>query len=144
MALCMDLGFSKGICADSVENVALSGKPCGFKFDVRLNYYRGLFLSCINKFSVVVDGEEADPFDLTFSINDKDFSAYTLNENISEFWNVLDKASVQVSRKGGLREGEHEIELVLELRSPYLPLPGGEGEHNYVPIQSGGKITVKI
>lgn len=144
MALSMDLGFSKGICEGSVSNAAINGKVSGFGFDVRLNYYRGLFLSCINKFGVIVDSENVDPFDLTFSINDKDFSAYTINENISEFWNVLDKASVQVRKAGGLSDGTHEIELVLELRSPYLPLPGGEGEHNYVPIQSGGKVIVKI
>lgn len=144
MALFMDLGFSKGISEDSIRNFDVNGKTYGFQFDIRLNYYRGLFLSCINEFGVIVDGERADPIDLTFSINGKDFSAFNLNENISEFWNILHRAKVQVRRPGGLTPGKHEIELILILRSPYLPLPGGEGEHNYVPIQSGGTATVII
>jgi len=144
MALCMDLGFSKGICEGSVRNFSINGKPYGFQFDVRLNYYRGLFLSCIDQFGVLVDGQEADPMDLTFSINNKDFSPFNLSENISEFWNVLHKAKVSVRRPGGLTAGQHEIKLILMLRSPYLPLPGGEGDHNYVPIQSGGSIIATI
>jgi len=144
MALFMDLGFSKGICEDSIQNFDVNGKTYGFQFDVRLNYYRGLFLSCIDEFGVNVDGEKVDQMDLTFSINGKDFSAFNLNENISEFWNILHRAKVQVRRPEGLTSGKHEIELFLILRSPYLPLPGGEGDHNYVPIQSGGTVTVTI
>jgi len=144
MAFFMDLGFSKGICDGSIANFAVNGKPYGFQFDIRLNYYRGLFLSCIDEFGVKVDGEEVDPMDLTFAINDKEFSALNLNENISEFWNLLHKARVFVRMPGGLPLGQHAITLRLMLRSPYLPLPGGEGEHNYVPIQSGGTIVVTI
>jgi hypothetical protein len=139
----MNLEFSKGICDGSVANFSINGKPYGFQMDVRLNYYRGLFLSCIDEFGVVVDGEAVDPLDLTFSINDKDFSVFNLNEKISEFWNVLHKARISAKKPGGLSVGQYEIKLILILRSPYLPRPGGE-DHNYVPIQSGGTVVVMI
>lgn len=144
MALCMDLGFEKGIVEGSIKNIIVRDKVYGFCFKVRLNYYRGLFLSCIDKFRVTVDGVRIDKKDLVFKINEKELSALQLNENISEFWDVLDPAEIIIRKPEGLTAGSHEIDLELILRSPYLPLPGGKEEHNYVPILNSGKSTVVI
>ena len=85
-----------------------------------------------------------DFHDIIFGINGKEFSVYQLPHLVSEFWTILTPANIKVRKPGGLPDGEHEIELTLMLRSPYMPLPGGEGEHNYVPIDSCDKKVLII
>jgi hypothetical protein len=144
MAFGMRLVFVEIIQSGSLKNTYVNGRKNGFEFDVRLAYYRGLYLSCIDKFEVVVDGEKIDSNDITFCLNDKEFSVYQLPHLISEFWTILTPANIKVRKPGGLPAGEHEIELTLILRSPYMPLPGGKGDHKYVPIDSCDKKILSI
>jgi len=132
----MKLRFVDVICDDSLRNVYIDGKKIGYQFDIRLGYYRGLFLSCIDCFELEVDGERVPAQDITFSINQKEFSVYELPYCRTEFWHILEPARITVIKPGGLAPGEHRIKLTLMLRVPYLPLPGGKGEHNYMPLDN--------
>jgi len=144
MAFGMRLVFTDIIQNNSLKNYYVNGKKNGFEFDIRLAYYRGHYLSCIDKFGVAVDGEKINDSDIVFCLNGKEFSVYQLPHLISEFWTILTPAVIKVRKPGGLQAGEHEIELTLMLRSPYMPLPGGEGDHNYVPIDSCDKKVLSI
>jgi hypothetical protein len=123
---------------NTLHNYYVNQKIAGYQFDVRLGYYRGLYLSCIDELSLKVDNEEIDEFDILFCLNDKQFSVKELYDAYYEFWNIVEPATLKVAKPGGLSEGPHEIELTLILRSPYLPMPGNE-EHSYAPIDSCDK-----
>lgn len=140
----MRINFVDVVCDESLKNTYVNGKKNGYKFDIRLSYYRGLYLSCIDEFEVVVDGEKVDADDIIFCINDKEFNVYQLSYCISEFWSLVEPAKILVNRKGGLSAGEHNVEIKLMLRVPYLPMPGGEGEHNYAALNSCGEKTLMI
>lgn len=144
MSFAMRVNFVDVICDNSLRNEYFDGKKTGYSFDVRLSYYRGHFLSDIEELEVVTDGAEEDAEKITFCLNEKELSVWQVKEAYTEFWNLLEPARIMVSRPGGLPEGEHHIQLKLMMRVPYLPLPGGENDHSYMPLDSSGEKTLKV
>ena len=59
---------------------------------------------------------------------------------ITEFWSQVDLAKVHVLKPGGLI-GEHEVELKLLLRIPYMQIGP---EHDFMPLDSGEKVTISF
>ncbi len=143
MGFAMRVNFVDVICDDSLKNELVSGKKCGYSFDVRLSYYRGHFLSDIDVLEITVDGEKVDESDISFCLNGKEFYVSQLKEAYTEFWSLLEPAKIKVMKKGGLANGEHHIKLNLMMRVPYLPLPGGN-DHTYMPLDAGGEKTLSI
>ena len=141
MAFSMKMNFVDVICDSSLKNLYTSGEKIGCFFDVRLGYYRGHWLSCIDRLEVKIDGEAVDSEKIRFGINGKEFSICQLRLCNSEFWHLLDPARITVLRKGGLSNGEHHIELVLFLRVPYLPIGPNR---MYMPLDSSGEKTLKV
>lgn len=144
MAFAMRVNFVDVVCDNSLQNIYVNGKKRGFGFDIRLSYYRGHFLSDVDLFEVYVDGEKMNDHDVTFGINGKEFAVSQLGELYSEFWPLLEPAHIRVNRAGGLSAGEHKIDVKLMLRVPYLPLPGGKTDHDYMPLDSCGSKVLKI
>ncbi|WP_160719261.1 C-glycoside deglycosidase beta subunit domain-containing protein [Bacillus sp. USDA818B3_A] len=109
----------KVLCEKSFHNIYLNGVPVGFNLGINLNYYRGLHVSCIEKIEVKVDGEILPEQLYLFFINGKKFSINQLKDLYAEFWGIKQTANLEIYNNG-LPEGEHEIELTLHFRSPYM------------------------
>jgi hypothetical protein len=124
---------------NSLKNFYIDGKVGGYVFDVRLGYYRGLYLSCLEEFKLSVNSEIIEEGNITFSLNNKEFAISELKYLISEFWTITQPAKIRVYQKDGLSAGDHEFDLRLVMRSPYLPAPGAVEPHTYVPIDSCDK-----
>lgn len=139
MGFGMRINFVDVVCDDSLKNTYANGLKSGYQFDIRLSYYRGMYLSCIDRFEIYVDGEKVPDQDIAFNINDKALNAFQLSECITEFWKLTEPARIEINKPGGLAEGEHHINVVLMLRSPYLPLPGADGERKYMPLNCCGE-----
>lgn len=139
MGLVMKLKFTDILRDGTLHNYYVNGKICGYQFDVRLGYYRGHFLSVIDELAVEADGEQAEPNDVTFCVNGKEFGTVELKHQFAEFWNILTPATIKVHKPGGLCEGKHDINFTLMLHSPYMPLPGAAEEHRYTPIDSSDR-----
>lgn len=144
MGLVMKIKFTDILREGTLSNYYVNGKVCGYQFDVRLGYYRGHFLSVIDELAVEADGEKADPNDITFCINGKEFGIVELKQQFSEFWNILTSATIKVHKPEGLSKGEHDINFILILHSPYMPLPGAKEEHSYTPIDSCDRRTLTL
>lgn len=144
MSFSMRINFVDVIVDDSLKNIQVNNNNVGYQFDIRLSYYRGIFLSCANSFHLTVDGKEIPNELISFKVNNKEFFVDQLQYLTSEFWNVLDPATIVINDLTGIEEGNHEIKLDFFLRVPYLPLPGGEGENNYVPLNSSGEKTLSL
>lgn len=140
MAFAMKMRFVDVIQEGSLQNIYANGEKIGFKFDVRLGYYRGHYLSCVDELKVSVDSEEIEENIISFAINGKEFSVSQLKEAYTEFWSLLDPATISVIKKGGLAEGEHSLKVDLMLRVPYMAI----GENQYMPLDSGEERKVKI
>lgn len=111
----------------ALRAVALAQGPVGFTLDVGLNYYRGLPLSTIERFELIVDGERIADHLLLFEYDRALFPLSALARAFTEFWSVKKPLRVRVYQ-GGLAPGDHEIGVTLLLRSPYMRLgPGAWG-----------------
>lgn len=140
----MRINFVDVIVEGSLQNTYIKNEKAGFEFDIRLSYYRGLFLSCVDSFNLQLNGKEVPNKDITFSINDKEFYVDQLSSLSSEFWKLLEPAKIRVFFPGGLEKGEHDIKLDFFFRVPYLPIPGGPSQHSYVPMDSSGQKILEL
>ena len=136
MALVMKFP-GNSIIPETLHNVrSEAGSIVGYGFDIKLRYYRGHYLSCTETFEIRIDGQPVNPDLVTLSINNKSFPIKLLPELISEFWLVTEPAKIFVHQLGGLEPGEHEIDLMFMLRSPYMPNPDPTAPNRYVPIDN--------
>lgn len=140
----MRINFVDVICDDSLKAIVVNGKEIGYSFDVRLSYYRGAFLSCIDAFGLKVDGKTVENQNITFGINGKTIAIDQLSDCVSEFWRLIEPAHIEVIHEDGLGEGEHEIDLTLMLRVPYLPIPINPNDHVYMPLDSCGQKRLSL
>lgn len=136
MGFSMRINFVDVIVADSLRAVNVHGENVGFEFDIRLSDYRGMYLSCIKDFSLKINSKDYDPSVVRFCLNGKEFIASQLPGLTSEYWFMLDCATIKVIDLIGLDQVENEIDLTLNLRVPYLPIPGGKNE--YITLNSSG------
>lgn len=144
MGFVMKIQFTDILQINSLKKSYADGKAYGYEFEVRLGYYRGLYLSCVEEFELIMDGTAVDEREITFCINGKEFAVSELKYLVSEFWLVTEPAKIKVTKPSCLAAGEHEVELRLILRSPYLPAPGSMGTHSYVPIDSSDKKILNL
>ena len=124
---------------NTFKNMYINGKKNGFEFDVQLAYYRGHYLSDIDLLEVYLDGEKMPQEAVTFELNGKEMPVYKLRYAVTEFWSQVAPAKIRVIKKGGVQPGEHELELKLMLRVPYMQIGP---DHNFMPLDSGDKVTV--
>ena len=141
MGFAMRMDFVDVVVDDSLKNVKVNGKNIGYQFDIRLSYYRGHFLSVIDEFGVKVDGKEVPAETIKFCINGKEFSPIEFDKCYTEFWQVIEPATIKVFCPEGLSEGEHDIDVTLFFRSPYMPIGP---DHQYMPVDSCGSKTLKV
>ncbi|ULT59003.1 DUF6379 domain-containing protein [Neobacillus drentensis] len=144
MAFSMKLPFVDVVCDESLKNTYVNGNKLGYEFQIRLSNYRGHYLSCIEEFVVTVDGQEVNSDDITFELNEKEFTLRQLPGLISEFWNLIDPATISVFSPGGLTEGQHHIDVKMMLRIPYMAVPGSKKEHDYAQLDSCGSKTLQV
>lgn len=144
MALVMRYQMTDILQDGTLRNYYVSGKIQGFQFDVRLGYYRGHYLSTIDELAVEIDNMVIPSQCITFCVNGKEFCPAELKYQVSEFWTILQPATIKIIYPGGLAEGEHLVNLTLILRSPYMPLPGATEPHSYTPIDSCDKKTMTL
>lgn len=137
----MKMNFVDVIVSNSLKNYKINGRNMGYQFDIRLSYYRGHFLTVIDEFGVKVDDVEVPTERIKFCINQKQFSPTEFKNCYTEFWQVLEPATIRIFLPEGLPEGKHKIDVTLMFRSPYMPI--GQ-EHQYMPVDSCGSKLLEI
>lgn len=116
-----------GAAVRLIEDDSLQAKEDGYQVSVRLNWYRSLPLSCVEKVRLALDGVWAEPSAIRLGINDHEYRLEELAERIEEFWFVQDSAILNVRQPGAVTPGEtHTIEVEYALRFPYIPIGPGK------------------
>jgi hypothetical protein len=93
--------------------------PLAVRLQLRLPWYRSLPLSCIERLSVAIDGEEQTEDRLRVVVNGELRSLHEVAEMHEVWWFVLDTVDLQIASTGGLEPGKHEVRVGLQLRIPY-------------------------
>jgi len=109
------------ICTRGFKNVYEDDRPAGFQLKVRITYYRGIPVSCVESFDVTVDGETFSPDNVTFSIGGKSFPLTQVGKAVDVRWPFGDPATLIIKKPGGLKPGIHDIQVVETLRISYMP-----------------------
>jgi hypothetical protein len=116
----LKLGFDDRVLLEkNFKNIYLNNNPVGFNVGIKLNYYRGQHVSTIERLELSVDGQAIPQHLILFCINDKKFTIPQLKDLFGEFWPLRTTVNLEVYN-GGLSVGEHDVELALELRIPYM------------------------
>ena len=99
------------------------GNAVGFEFRVRLNYYRGVWLSQIRGGRVVIDGEviPSDSDRITWIVGGKEFTRQEMYEDNKHFFEMTEPATIRVKKEGGLSQGYHDVEFRYGYSSSYMP-----------------------
>ena len=92
----------------------------GFSFDLRMPWYRALPLSSLEGLDVRIDGEAVASDELRLRLGEKTYSLADLPPLYDEWWYVADPAEVRAPKPGGLMPGEHELDVTIALRIPYI------------------------
>ncbi len=108
-------------------NILLNGKQVGFNLDLRLNYYRGLPLSCVQKAEVTVDGEKIPDYLILAELNEKGFTISQMKEIYTEYWGIMTPMHLRIFNYG-LEPGEHDVDVRIELKTPSGTPNGDECE----------------
>jgi len=108
----------------ALRAIVLDQGPVGFSLDVGLNYYRGLPLSAIERFELVIDGERIADHLLLFEHDRALYPLAQLSGAFAAFWSLKTPLRVRVYN-GGIAPGAHEVEVTLILRSVYMQFAPG-------------------
>jgi len=92
----------------------------GFTFGLRMPWYRALPLSCLEGLEVKMDDEAVPSGDLRLALGGKTYALSDLPPLHDEWWYVADAAEVRAPSPRGLRAGEHELDVTIALRIPYI------------------------
>ena len=99
---------------------SLTAGEDGFSFDLRMPWYRALPLSSLEGLEVRIDGEQVPSEDLRLSLGGETYGLADLPPLYDDWWYVADPATVWSPMPGGLEAGEHELDVTIALRIPYI------------------------
>lgn len=101
------------------RNIVENGRATGFQLNVRITYYRGVPLSCIHGFDVVVDGEPFSGDKIRYFVNGRTYTAEQAAEETKARFQFYAPLTIWVTKPGGLDPGVHDVEVTEKLRISY-------------------------
>ncbi|WP_175639621.1 C-glycoside deglycosidase beta subunit domain-containing protein [Metabacillus schmidteae] len=104
-------------------NVEKRGEIVGYKVGLRIPYYRGITLSCINEINLIINGKSISHDDMTVEVETGSFPYSEISTVINNRWEMTEEAVIFVRAPGGLEDKEHTIEAFVSLRISYQPHP---------------------
>lgn len=102
-------------------NVKEDDQVIGYEVQLRIPYYRGLPMSCVEVIDLTVDGEEVANEDMAITVKGDTFTFAELPTAINHRWEMIETITVFVKKPGGLAKGEHKVHAFVSLRISYLP-----------------------
>lgn len=124
------------VCEDGFRNVVKDGDVVGYEVKLRVPYYRGIALSLINSIDLEVDGVSYSHNDMVFSVETGSFPYNELSTVINNRWEFGEKATLFVKKQGGLAEGIHKVNAVVNLRISYLPWPNIGVDTKHITLEN--------
>ena len=121
------------VSPNGFRNVTKNDKIIGYEVQLRIPYYRGLYMSCVEVVDLTVDGEDISNSDKLFKVQGEVLSFEELPTAINHRWAMTEPLTVFVKKEGGLSDGEHKIHSFVSLRISYLPF-NNEGEDEKVVV----------
>lgn len=114
---------------EDFRNIAKNSKIIGFQVKLRIPYYRGIPMSCVQEITLKLDDQPVPHEKMTIEVKRETFKYSELSTAINHRWEMSDTITVFVEKEGGLSKGEHKVHGYVRLRISYQPHPNiGEDE----------------
>ena len=139
MVVVMENIFTRrSLVRDSFQVIAYDGIQYGFSFRFNTTDTRGIYLSCLEEFSIELDGVKLNPYDMTICVDGKEYLVALMPELSSVVLDLGKEAVVKVCYYGDLT-GEHTISISYNNRVPFI---GATGHTIAAPTRD--KMTVGV
>jgi hypothetical protein len=125
------------IVGETFKNVEENGQVTGFQLGIRLPYYRGVVLSIVGETQITVDGEKFPAEQMTVTLNEKSYAMTQLKNEPVDKWEFGEIGIVKITKPGGLKAGEHKVELKQHMKISYVP--GGFSGEDKKTLQLAGQ-----
>jgi len=133
------------IMSTGFKNTVAGGVTSGYQLNIRIPYYRSVYLSAIHSLELAVDGETIPAKDIRIVVAGRTFTIAEMFEADSVRWGFGDPATLLVSRPGGLVPGIHSFKLGIVVRKSYLPATDPEHLYEDFPgLWKDGKYSTYI
>lgn len=106
---------------------------------IRLPWYRGLPLSDLGQLEFTFDGKPVPRESTRLMINGVPYSMDGIRELSDTTWFVLDTQEVEVTLDAPLKEGKHDVSLLMKLRIPYYKSEQDPSVDNFAQYASCSK-----
>ncbi len=103
------------------QNIYKDGQPIGFQMQVKIAYYRGVFLDIIGGFDISVDGVKYTRDQLRLTVAGRTFTMEEAGRAEDVRWNFGTPLLITVLAPGGLKPGIHEVEVTQVMNPSYVP-----------------------
>ena len=113
------------ICTHGFRNViSETGNVEGFELNIRIPYYRGVPLSCVDEIKIVIGGQTYTNDSIRFTVAAGSFMMSEMSTVATRRWNLDEDATLKVFKPGGLTYFDQLVELLIIIRAPYGKFDG--------------------
>ena len=117
--------YDKQILSDAnARSVWANGKKYGYQFQVTINYYRGLPISCIDQITMEIDGEQVPYEQMYIQHRGYEWPYLDILKDTCPtdiYWIFGEPITVLVKNGDGIEQGIHHCKLPLGTRRSYTP-----------------------
>lgn len=99
-----------------------AGEKVGYAVNIKINYYRGLPLSCVDEISLWIDGAQVDPQTLYVQHRGREYPYEQIRSDdfpTDFYWVFGELLRVVVKNGEGIEQGVHNVKLKLGTRRSY-------------------------
>ncbi|KAB7672106.1 DUF6379 domain-containing protein [Bacillus sp. B1-b2] len=137
--------FEKYLISEKTfHNVESTGEIIGYNVGLRIPYYRGITLSCVNEINLTINGVSISHDDMTVMVETGSFPYRELSTVINNRWEMTEEAVIFVNAPGGLEAKEHIIEAFVSLRISYQPHPNTGADKKIVKLGTTRKVDKEV
>jgi hypothetical protein len=127
--------FDKYIVCEEGFRARPDGRPGG-RLEVRMPYYRGLFLSMVEAVDLTFDGIAVPPERTTFTVHGNTYSFEEMPTVTDDRWEMGERAVLTFETDTPPAHGEHDIAVSVRLRISYMPVPGGGRDRKRLSLEA--------
>lgn len=106
---------------EGFRNVTEHNQVIGYEVQLRIPYYRGIPMSCVEVLDLTIDDQKVPNEEMLITVKGETFTFSELPTVINHRWEMIETITVFVNKVGGLTAGEHKVHAFVSLRISYLP-----------------------
>ncbi|MFJ8655732.1 DUF6379 domain-containing protein [Streptomyces rochei] len=127
--------FDKYIVCEDGFRARTDGRPGG-ELEVRMPYYRGLFLSMVEAVDLTLDGRAIPPERTTFTVHGNTYTFDQMPRVTDDRWEMGERSVLAFTTDTPLEPGEYDVAVSVRLRISYMPVPGGGRDRKRLRLEA--------